>query len=84
MLSAARAALTCGGSFLGKVRVMMGVAHAAVWSCSLPVVRTGMLPMGLTGRCLPVEWTGLIKCGDDTLPAGGMDRHAACRMDRAH
>jgi hypothetical protein len=84
MLSAARAVLTCGGSFLGNVRVMMGVVHAAVWVCSLPVERTGMPPVGWTGRCLPVEWTGLIKCGGGTTPASGMDRHTACGMDRSH
>jgi hypothetical protein len=80
----ARAALTCGGSFLGNARVMMGVVHAAVWACSLPVERTGVPPMGLIGRCLPVEWIGLIKYGGGTSPASGMDRHAACGMDRAH
>jgi hypothetical protein len=60
MLSAARAALTCSGSFLGNVQVMMGVVHAAVWACSLPVERTGMPPVGWTGRCLSAKWTGLI------------------------
>jgi hypothetical protein len=74
MLSAARAALTCGGSFLGNVRVMMGVVHAAVWACSLPVERTGMPPVGLIGRYLLVEWTGLIKCGGGTSPVSGVGR----------
>jgi hypothetical protein len=60
MLSAARTALTCGGSFLGNVRVMMGVVHATVWACSLPVERIGMPPVGWTGRYLSAEWTGLI------------------------
>jgi hypothetical protein len=83
-MSAARATLTCGGRFLGNVRVMMGVVHATVWACSLPVERIGMPHVGLTGHCLPVEWIGLIKCGGGTLPASGMDRHAACGMDMAH
>jgi hypothetical protein len=48
MLSAARVVLTCGGSFLGNVRVMMGVVHVAVWACSLPAERTGMPPVGWT------------------------------------
>jgi hypothetical protein len=60
MLSTARAALTCGGSSLGNVRVMMGIVHAAVWVCSLPVEQTGMPPVGWTGCCLSAEWTGLI------------------------
>jgi hypothetical protein len=83
-LFAARAALTCGGDFLGNVRVMMGVVQATVWACSLPVERTGMPPVGWTGRCLPAKWTGLIKCGGDASLASGMDRHATCGMDRAH
>jgi hypothetical protein len=83
-LFAARATLTCGDSFFGNVRVMMGVVHAAVWAYSLPVERTGMPLVGWTGRCLPAKWIGLIKCGDGTSPASGMDMHAACRMDRAH
>jgi hypothetical protein len=84
MLSAARAALTCSGSFLGNVRVMMGVVYAVVWACSPPVEWTGMPPVGWTGRCLPAEWTSLIKCGGGTSPASGMDRHTACGMDRSH
>jgi hypothetical protein len=84
MLSAARTVLTCSDSFLGNVRVMMGVVHEAVWACSLPMERTGMPPVGWIGRCLPAEWTGLIKCGGGTSPASGMDRHAACGMDRSH
>jgi hypothetical protein len=84
MLSATRALLTCGGSFLGNVRVMMGVVHEAVWVCSLPVELTVMPPVGWTGRCLSAEWTGLIKCGGGTSLASGMDRHAACGMDRSH
>jgi hypothetical protein len=81
MLSALRAALTCSD---GYVRVMMGVVHAAVWACSLPMEQTGMPPVGWTGRCLLAEWTGLIKCGGDTSPASGMDWHAACGMDSSH
>jgi hypothetical protein len=84
MLSAARAVLICDGRFLGNVRVMMGVVHAAVWACSLPVEWTSMPPMEWTGRCLPAEWTGLIKCRGGTSPASGMYRHAACGMDRSH
>jgi hypothetical protein len=44
MLSAARAVLTCSGSFLGNVRVMMCVVHATVWVCSLPMEQIGMPP----------------------------------------
>jgi hypothetical protein len=84
ILSAVRAVLTCSGSFLGNVRVMIGVVHAEVWACSLPMERTCMSPMGWTGRCLPAEWTCLIKCEGGTSPASGMDRHAACGMDRSH
>jgi hypothetical protein len=84
MLSVAHIVLTCGDNFLGNVRVMMGVVHTAVWMCSLPVERTGMPPVGWIGRCLPAEWTCLIKCRGGTSPASGMDRHAACGMDRSH
>jgi hypothetical protein len=63
---------------------MMGIVHAAVWVCSLPMEWTGMPPVGWTGCCLPAEWTDLIKCGGGgTSPASGMDRYAACEMDMA-
>jgi hypothetical protein len=54
MLPAARAVLICGGSLLSNVRVMMSIVHAAAWVCRLP--------MEWSGRRLPAEWTGLIKC----------------------
>jgi hypothetical protein len=37
MMSAARAVLICGGSFLGTVRVMMSIVHATAWACRLLV-----------------------------------------------
>jgi hypothetical protein len=64
-MSAVHAVLICGGCFLGNVRVMMSVVHAAVWECRLPMEWIGTPP---------AEWTGLIKCGGGTLPASGMDR----------
>jgi hypothetical protein len=33
MMSAVHAILICGDCFLGNVRVMMSVVHAAVWVC---------------------------------------------------
>jgi hypothetical protein len=59
MMSAVHAVLICGGCFLGNVRVMMSIVHAAVWACRLPVEWTG---------------TPLVACGmDRLLPASGMD-----------
>jgi hypothetical protein len=58
MMSAVHAVLICGGCFLGNVRVMMSVVHAAVWACCLPVECAGTLPAEWTGHRLPGEWTG--------------------------
>ena len=77
MMSAVHAVLICGGCFLGNVRVMMSVVHAAVWACRLPVEWTGTLPAEWTGRRLPAEWTGLNKYRGGTPPASGMDRRHA-------
>jgi hypothetical protein len=41
----------------------------------LPAVEwTGTPPAEWTGRRLPVEWIGLIKCGGGTSPVSAMDR----------
>jgi hypothetical protein len=86
MMSAALAVLICGGSFLGNIRVMMGVVHAAVWSCRLPAKWIGTsraewtgrrLPAEWTGHRLPAEWTGLNKCRGGTPPASEIDRRRA-------
>jgi hypothetical protein len=77
MMSVVHAILICGGSFLGNVRVMMSVVHAAVWACRLPVEWTGTPPAEWTGRRLPAEWIGLNKCRGGTPPASGMDRRRA-------
>jgi hypothetical protein len=69
MMSVALAVLICGSSFLGNVRVMMGVVHVAVWSCRLPAE--------WIGRRLPVEWTRLNKCRGGTPPASRIDRRRA-------
>ena len=63
MMSAVHAVLICGGCFLGNVRVMMSVVHAAVWACRLPVEWTGTPPFacGIDGSGLE-EWIGLNKC----------------------
>jgi hypothetical protein len=45
MMSAVHAVLICGGCFLGNVRVMMSVVHAAVWVCRLPVEWIGTPPV---------------------------------------
>jgi hypothetical protein len=74
MMSAVHIVLICGDCFLGNVRVMMSVVHAAVWACRLPMEWTGTPPAEWTGRCLPAEWIGLIKCGGGTSPTSGMDR----------
>jgi hypothetical protein len=74
MMFAALAVLICDGCFLGNVRVMMSIAHAAVWVCCLLVEWPSMSPVERTGRRLPAEWTGLIKCGGGTSPASAMDR----------
>jgi hypothetical protein len=86
MMSAVHVVLIRGGYFLGNVRVMMSVVHAAVWTCRLLVEWTGTSPAKWTGRRLPAEWTGrrlpaewigLNKCRGGTPPAGGMDRRHA-------
>ena len=74
MISVVHAVLICGGCFLGNTRVMMSIVHAVVWAYCLPVEWTGTPLAEWTGRRLPTEWTGLIKCGGDTSPASGMDR----------
>jgi hypothetical protein len=74
MLSVVHAVLICCGCFLGITRVMMGVVHAAAWAYCLSVEWTGAPPAEWTGRRLPAERTGLIKCGGVTSPASGMDR----------
>jgi hypothetical protein len=35
---------------------------------------TGTPPVGWSGRCLPAEWTGHIKCRDSTSPVSRADR----------
>jgi hypothetical protein len=55
----------------------MGVVHATVWACLLPVERTGMPPAEWTGRRLPAEWTCLNKYEGGTPPISGMDRRRA-------
>jgi hypothetical protein len=77
MMSAVHAVLIRDGCFLGNVRVMMSVVHAAVWACRLLVKWTGTPPAEWTGHRLPAEWTGLIKCRGGTPPASGMDRQRA-------
>jgi hypothetical protein len=74
MMFAVHAVLICGVCFLGNVRVMMSIVHAAVWVCRLPVEWVGTPPAEWTGRRLPEEWTGLNKCRGGTPPASGMDR----------
>jgi hypothetical protein len=73
LMSTVHTVLIHGGCFLGNVRVMMSVVHAAVWAYRLSMEWTGTPPVERTGRRLPAEWTGLIKCGGDTSPASGMD-----------
>jgi hypothetical protein len=93
MMSAVHVVLICGGCFLGNVRVMMSVVHAAVWACRLPMEWTGTppvewtgsinaeaahrLPVEWTSRCLLAAWTCLNKCRGGTPPASGMDRRRA-------
>jgi hypothetical protein len=77
MMSAVRAVLICGDSFLGNVRVMMSVVHAVVWACRLPVEWSGTPPTKWIGHRLPAEWTGLDKCRGGTPPASGMDKRRA-------
>jgi hypothetical protein len=74
LMSAVHTILTRSGCFLGDVRVMMSVVHAAVWAYHLPMEWTGTPHAERTGRRLPAEWTGLIKCGGGTSPASGMDK----------
>ena len=74
LMSAVHTVLIRDDCFLGNVRVMMSVVHAAVWAYRLPMEWTGTPPAERTGRRLPAEWTGLIKCGGGTSPASGMDR----------
>jgi hypothetical protein len=62
------------GCFLGNARVIMSVAHVAVWTRRLPTDWTGTPHAGWSGRRPPEEWTGLIKCRGGTSPASGMDR----------
>jgi hypothetical protein len=73
-MSAVRIVLTRGGCFLGNVRVMMGVVHAAVWVYRLPMEWTGTPPAERTGLRLPAKWIGLNKCEGGTSPTSGMDR----------
>jgi hypothetical protein len=86
IMSAVHAVLICGGYFLGNVRVIMSIVHAAVWECRLPVEWTGTPPVEWigcrlleewTGRRLPEEWTGLNKCRGVTPPASEMGRRRA-------
>jgi hypothetical protein len=74
LMSAVHTVLIRGGCFLGNVRVMMSVVHAAVWAYRMPMEWTGTPPTEQTGRRLPAEWIGLIKCEGGTSPASGMDR----------
>jgi hypothetical protein len=62
LMSAVHTVLIRDDCFLGNVRVMMSVVHAAVWAYRLPMEWTGTPPAEQTGRRLLVEWTGLIKC----------------------
>jgi hypothetical protein len=59
------------------VRAMIGVVHAAVWACCLPVEWTGTPPAEWTGHRLPTEWTSLNKCRGGTPSVSGMDRRRA-------
>jgi hypothetical protein len=77
VMSAVRSVLICGGSFLGNVRVMMSIVHAAVWAYRLLVEWIGTPPVEWIGRRLLAEWTGLNKCRGGTPPASGMDRQRA-------
>jgi hypothetical protein len=65
LMSAVHTVLIRVGCFLGSVRVMMSVVHAAVWVYCLPVEWTGTPP---------AEWTELNKCRGGTSPARGMDK----------
>jgi hypothetical protein len=77
MLSAARAVLICGGSFIGNVLVMMSIVHAAVWACRLPMEWIGMPPASGMDRHVAYRM-------DRSLPASRMDRSLpASRMDRS-
>jgi hypothetical protein len=62
IMSVVHTVLICRRCFLGNARVMMSVAHAAVWTCRLPMEWTGTPPTGWSGRRPLEEWTGLIKC----------------------
>jgi hypothetical protein len=62
MISVVHAILICCDCFLSNTRVMMSVVHVASWAYCLPVEWIGTPPAEWTGRRLPVEWTGLIKC----------------------
>jgi hypothetical protein len=73
LMSAVHNVLIRDGCFLGNVRVMTSVVHAAVWAYRLSIEWTGTPPAERTGRRLPAKWTGLIKCGGGTSPASGMD-----------
>jgi hypothetical protein len=55
MMSAVHAVLICDSCFLGNVRIIMSVVHAAVWACCLPVEWTDTPPAKWTGRHLPGE-----------------------------
>jgi hypothetical protein len=74
LMSAVHTVLIRDGCFLGSVRVMMSVVHATVWAYRLLMEWTGTPHAKRTGRRLPAEWIGLIKCGGGTSPASGMDR----------
>jgi hypothetical protein len=69
LISAACVALACSGSFPGDVRVMMSIVHSAARVYCLPTEWTGTPPAKWSGRRLPAEWTGHIKCrGSTSLP----------------
>jgi hypothetical protein len=72
-MSVVHIVLISRGCFLGNARVIMSVAHVAVWTRRLPMDWTGTPPAGWFGRCPPEEWTGLIKCRGGTSPDSGMD-----------
>jgi hypothetical protein len=65
--------LACSRSFPGVVQVMMTMARAAVRSYHPLSDWTGTPPVVWSGRCLPAEWTGHIKCRDDTSPVSRAD-----------
>jgi hypothetical protein len=73
-ISVACVSLACSRSFPGIVQVMMTIARATVWAYCPLSDWTGTPPVGWSGRRLPSEWTGHIKCQDGTSPVNRADR----------